>query len=262
MGEATKIQWTDHTFNPWWGCHKISPGCDNCYAESLSKRTGHDIWGPQANTTRRIMKDNYWLGPEKWNRAAAKAGRRDRVFCASMADVFESHPEVVDARKKLWGVIQRTPSLDWQILTKRPENIKYMIPDPLMVPRDNIWLGVSVENQEQADRRIPILAEQYCEVRFLSVEPLIDRVELDLTNIDWVIVGGESGPGARPMGVSWAVSIKHACEKAGVAFFFKQAGSFAARINKMKDSKGGDIESLGSEWLDCRRFPKDEGVLF
>lgn len=158
--ENSKIEWTTHTFNPWWGCVKVSAGCEHCYAETFSKRTGHSIWGPAKTTSRRLFTDKHWAEPLKWNETAQQAGERHRVFCASMADVFEDHPQVIDARQRLFELIDRTPYLDWLLLTKRPENIRRLWPfgwydDQYTWP--NIWLGTSVENQIAADTRIPHL---------------------------------------------------------------------------------------------------------
>src|SRR5688572_21886599 len=117
MGESTTITWTHHSWNPWWGCVKVSEGCKNCYAESFSKRACHDIWGP--GSQRRFFGDKHWAEPIKWDRAAEKAGERRRVFCASMADVFEDRPDLVEPRRRLFELIRATPNLDWLLLTKR-----------------------------------------------------------------------------------------------------------------------------------------------
>jgi protein gp37 len=242
----SEISWTHHTFNPWWGCVKVSPGCEACYAETLSKRWGHKIWGPAKTTQRRLMSDDYWKQPLKWNAAAEKAGTRARVFCASMADVFEDHPGVTSSRIRLWDLIRETPMLDWLLLTKRPENILQMIPDRWRShPRHNVWYGTSVENQEYADRRIPELLKVPAVVRFLSCEPLLGPVDifdylwesagpewagynLAEPGIHWVIAGGESGPGARPMHPDWARSLRDQCSYGSehVAFHFKQWGEY------------------------------------
>lgn len=122
MGKDTGITWTDSTFNPWWGCEKVSPGCTNCYAATFDKRVGGDHWGAKAG--RRFFGDKHWREPEKWNRDAAKSGERHRVFCASMADVFEDRDDLVQPRIRLFHLISETPNLDWLLLTKRPENIR------------------------------------------------------------------------------------------------------------------------------------------
>lgn len=194
------------------------------------------------------MSDAYWKQPYKWNADAAKRGERQRVFCASMADVFEDHPQVVDARRRLFNLILDTPNLDWLLLTKRPENIMDMVPaDWRNGFPENVWIGTSVENQEQANKRIPALLDVPASVRFLSCEPLLgavdltpwlvfegqyDKAEWSLANygasqpISWVIAGGESGHGARPMHPQWARSLRDQCVDAGVAFFFKQWGEY------------------------------------
>ena len=247
--QNSAIEWTDHTFNPWWGCIKVSPGCEHCYADTLAHRYGFDVWGPAKTTSRRMMSENYWRQPHKWNKEAAASGVRRRVFCASMADVFEEHPQVIDARARLFNLIEATPALDWLLLTKRPENINAMVPWHGGVGRyhgwpANVWIGTSVENQEQADKRIPHLLRVPAAVRFLSCEPLLGAVDLpwckwcggwgdhdcyavddDSPSIDWVIVGGESGHGARPMHPAWARGLRDQCQAAGVPFFFKQWGN-------------------------------------
>lgn len=130
----SRIAWCDHTFNPWWGCTRVSPGCRNCYAEALSKRTGHDVWGQEA--PRRMLSDAHWRQPLAWEAEAAQAGRPALVFCASMADVFEDRPDLVSERGRLFALIQATPHLRWLLLTKRPENV------PRLVPAS--WLGLEV----------------------------------------------------------------------------------------------------------------------
>ena len=249
MAADSAIEWTDHTFNPWWGCQKVSPGCEHCYAETLSNRFGKDIWGPPGHTDRRLFGDKHWAEPEKWNRKAEREGRRARVFCASMADVFEQHPQVVDARARLFDLIERTPWLDWQLLTKRPENVRGMVPwEPGEWPT-NLWLGTSVEDQRRADERVPVLLDNFAACYFISAEPLLGPVDLSQwmcsctrdwehghslecrgawePMIGWVIVGGESGPGARPMHPKWARDLRDQCVKADVPFLFKQWGAWA-----------------------------------
>lgn len=182
MGEGSKIEWTDHTFNPWWGCVKVSEACAHCYAESFAKRTGHDVWG--ADKPRRFFGDEHWAAPLKWDQAASEKGERHRVFCASMADVFEAYegPSVDDlevARSDLFVLIHKTPNLDWLLLTKRPENILGRVPG-IWIEKfpDNVWVGTTVENQEAADKRIPELLKVPAAVRFLSCEPLLGEVLL------------------------------------------------------------------------------------
>ena len=225
MGHQSTIEWTDHTFNPWWGCLKVSPGCQHCYADTLANRYGYNIWGPAATTERRTFGDKHWAEPLKWNREAEQQGQRKRVFCASMADVFEDHQTATKQRPKLWKLIEDTPHLDWLLLTKRPENMRTMAPWKESWPT-NVWAMTSVENQEQALRRIPILLEVPTVIHALSVEPLLAAVNLTtwIDHLDWVIVGGESGSGARPMHADWVRSLRQQCIAAGVSFFFKQWG--------------------------------------
>ena len=224
MGRETKIEWCHHTFSPWRGCARVSPGCANCYAETMAKRTGrHGTWGPAGE--RVVSSDAYWRQPLRWDRAAAKAGERPRVFCASMADVFEDRDDLAPHRARLFRLIEQTPNLDWLLLTKRPENIRPMLSFQQAGPIDNLWLGTSVEDQRRADERIPPLLAAPAAVRFLSVEPLIEPVRLALDGIHWVIVGGESGPGARPCHVEWIRSIVRQCREAGVPCFTKQLGA-------------------------------------
>lgn len=228
MSENSKIEWTDHTFNPWWGCQKVSPGCDNCYAEALDKRTGGAHWGSGAE--RRRTSEKNWNLPRRWNDEAGKSGgRRPRVFCASMADVFDNAvPE--EWRVDLWKLIYDTPNLDWLVLTKRIGNAREMLPLGIFrgSPLPNLWLGISVVNQEEANRDIGKLLAIPARVRFLSMEPLLGPVSLmsTLLNLDWVIVGGESGPGARPMHPAWARSLRDQCIATRTPFFFKQWGEW------------------------------------
>lgn len=239
--QNSSIEWTDHTFNLVWGCQRVSPGCQHCYAETLAKRYGFDVWGPAKNTERRVMSDNYWKQPARWNAAAEKAGKRARVFCCSMADVFEDHPTNERERtNKLWPLIEATPWLDWQLLTKRPENINQMIPLPWRAhPPKNVWYGTSVEDQQRVDERIEKLLQVNAWVRFLSCEPMLGPVRLPSLatpwkdwrrcggpGIHWVICGGESGHGARPIRKEWAQCLQMDCERTGIAFFFKQWGEY------------------------------------
>lgn len=254
MSDTTAIEWTDHTFNPWWGCSRVSPACRFCYADDQAKRYGHQVW--RRHGPRRMLSDANWARPLKWNRDAERAGVPAKVFCASMADVFEDHPDVTEPRERLWGVIEATPWLCWQLLTKRPENITRMAPWGDSWPA-NVWMGTSVENQRYADERLPLLLAVPAKVRFLSCEPLLGPVDLKLTEevdgctcgvgpsgyygmhergcglemgphwgISWVIAGGESGGlKARPMRPEWARSLRNQCQVAGVPFLFKQWGS-------------------------------------
>lgn len=236
MAENSNIEWCDHTFNPWEGCQKVGPGCDNCYAEARDQRfTGGRHWGPVA--PRRRTSPSNWHQPVRWNLRAQTEGRRARVFCASLADVFDNAvpPEW---RDDLFRLIASTPHLDWLLLTKRPGNIAAMLPPSWGAGWHNVWLGCTVVTQAEADRDIPKLLSVPAAVRFLSMEPLLGAVDLsrwlagpyddNLSPwIDWVIVGGESGPNARPMLPDWARSIRDQCQRAGVPFLFKQWGEWA-----------------------------------
>lgn len=226
MGEGSSIEWTDHTFNPWWGCTAVSPACDHCYAEAWARRFGV-LWG--VGKARRFASEAYWRQPLAWNAKAAKLSVRPRVFCASMADVFDNEvPQ--EWRMRLWQLIEDTPHLDWLLLTKRIGNVPWMFPlSWISYPRANVWLGISVVNQEEADRDIPKLGRMKAAVRFLSCEPLIGDLSLEVALsgvVDWVIVGGESGPGARPMNPLWALSLRNQCRAFAVPFFFKQWGNW------------------------------------
>lgn len=238
--ENSKISWTHHTFNPWRGCSKVSAGCAHCYAESFSHRNPAvlGVWGDKG--TRVIASEAQWRMPLKWQKDAAQAGVRRRVFCASMADVFEDRPELLFPRARLLNLIKATPDLDWLLLTKRPENIERLWPSP-STRLDNLWLGVSVENQEQAEKRIPYLSQYFgvAAQLFLSCEPLLGPLDL-LTNdllycIDWVIVGGESGPKARPMALEWADSLLKQCRQEQDAFFMKQLGGYPDKRDTLED---------------------------
>lgn len=225
MGADSKIEWTHHTFNPWWGCTRVSPGCEHCYAETFAKRVGVK-WGVQAD--RRFFGEKHWREPLKWNKSAGERGVRERVFCASMADVFEDRPELDEERLRLWCLIEATPHLDWLLLTKRPENMERLEPESWNKGWPaNAWAGCTVEDRKRKER-IDHLRKVPAGVRFLSVEPqLEDLGTVDLTGIHWVICGGESGHGARPMHPDWARSLRDQCLAAGVAFHFKQWGEWA-----------------------------------
>ncbi|MBW7886333.1 MAG: phage Gp37/Gp68 family protein [Caldilineaceae bacterium] len=260
MSENSKIEWTDHTFNPWEGCQKVGPGCDHCYAEARNARFAGGTainWGPDA--PRRRTSASNWAKPRAWNDQAgvfmAKHGRRQRVFCASLADVFDN---AVDPawRADLFALIQATPALDWLLLTKRIGNVHSLLPEHITggeLP-NNVWLGATITSQAEADRDIPKLLSVPARVRFLSMEPLLGPVDLERprpgpdldqgggskicqpwliqSGIDWVIVGGESGPGARPMHPDWARSLRDQCAAAGVPYLFKQWGEWLPGENE------------------------------
>jgi protein gp37 len=302
MGANSKIEWTDHTWNPWIGCTKVSPGCAHCYAEGESKRRGWAQWGK--GKERHRTSANYWKQPLAWNAKAEvrikKDERRRRVFCASLADWLDDEVPIEWFIDLLY-LIDQTPNLDWLLLTKRPENFEPRMQEALSAlghcggwidgfAPENVWIGTSVEDQKRADERIPLLLGIPAKIRFLSCEPLLAQVTLTMlhydgiTNVnalegrhgviqpmrgecakvDWVIVGGESGPGARPCNVEWIRGIVAQCKAASTPVFVKQLGANIRVLNKafgfidtvkLHDRKGGDP----SEWpadLRLREFPK------
>ena len=240
MGAITRIAWCDATFNPWVGCLRVSTACDRCYAATLSWRygwrdgSGRDLWDVRADRKRTSMA--YWRGPLLWNERALAEGRRRRVFCASMADLFDNKVPT-SWRVDLWSLIRATPALDWFLLTKRPQNIRDMLPPDWGAGWRHVWLGTTAENQEEADRRIPHLVAIPAAVRFLSVEPMVEPVDIApwlavpsdhrkaKAPISWIIVGGESGGGARLMRPDWVRGLRNQAHAAGAKLFVKQIGS-------------------------------------
>lgn len=177
MAETTKIPWCDHTFNPWWGCEKVSAGCDNCYAEAKARRWGFNIWGPEA--ARRFLSPNAWKEPRKWNAKAEEAGQRRRVFCGSMCDVFEDREQYEAARHHLWEVIADTPWLDWLLLSKRPQNMIMLAPTAWRHGwPENVWALATVESRETRDERIAALLKVPARIRGLSCEPLLGPLDI------------------------------------------------------------------------------------
>ena len=272
MAKNSKIEWTHHTFNPWWGCTKVSAACKHCYAENWAKRVGAKVWGAKA--TRRFFSDTHWRQPVLWNRDAMAEQIRSRVFCASMADVFEKRRELDAWRDRLWALIKETPWLDWLLLTKRPENIGDLVPWTGDWPR-NVWLGATVESQRWVERRLPALLRHKSAVRFLSCEPLLGKIDLqdwlhgvagdDLLPIDWVIAGGESGGRARPMHPNWVRFVRDQCVAASVPFHFKQWGTWAPSTDNyasrlLRDGDGPAIrvahvgKKVGGRLLDGRTW--------
>lgn len=223
MAEKTLIAWTDHTFNIVWGCVKVSPGCKHCYAEALATRRGGNYWGPK--TSRRILSENHWKQPMAWNRHAEKAGVVRRVFCGSMCDVFEAHEQTNAQRQRLWDIIRQTPWVDWQLLTKRPENIWQFLPADWGDGWDNVWLGTSIEHMDYA-WRLQELMSIPAAVRFVSYEPALGPLdELDIDGLDWVIFGGESGPKYREADLDWARAMRDKCVALKIPYFFKQSAA-------------------------------------
>ena len=238
MAENTKIEWADHTFNPWVGCQRVSAACDFCYAETLmDKRLGKVEWGPHGE--RKRTSEANWRLPLKWNRQAAREGSPTRVFCASLADVFDNKVPR-EWRADLWRLIDQTPHLIWMLLTKRPQNIELM--RPLAGWPDNVWLGITAEDQPNYDRRWPILAAEWYVRRgmclFVSYEPALGPLSFlratreTKDTPDWLICGGESGPGARPMRLEWARAIRDECRQLDIAYFFKQWGDWLPGENR------------------------------
>lgn len=311
MAANSKIEWCHHTFNPWIGCTKVSPGCANCYAEQstparVMRADGHETWGKGA--TRSLTSEVNWKQPLKWNREAAaawenweaavnaRAGdsgpmpQRPRVFCASLADWLDEEVPI-EWLARLMELVMMTPHLDWLLLTKRPQNWETRITAALAEverikgdwpdrdpetqtgtmlndwlagnPPANVWIGTTVEDQARADERIPLLLNIPARVRFLSCEPLLEKVDLHsphiavetwrvgesfngpppLNGIHWVICGGESGPKARPMHPDWARSLRDQCAAAGVPFFFKQWGEWVpgAIVHELPDHEPKEI---------------------
>lgn len=261
MVENSKIEWTDHTFNPWIGCQEVSAACDHCYARVQNEfRHWVNGWGPHGER-KRTSKSN-WTKPLAWNKTAARLGRRYRVFCASLADVFDNKVPK-EWRDDLWEMIRATPHLDWLLLTKRPENIAGMLPEDWGKGYPNVWLGCTVENAAER-RRLPHLLNIDAAIHFISAEPLLSMLDLSkipypnkfygggkcssckgdvslnaytgdthcesgcdgptIAALDWIIVGGESGAASkrRTFPLPYARNIRDACEAYGVAFFGKQ----------------------------------------
>lgn len=233
----TRISWAKYTFNPVWGCSKVSEGCRHCFAEAvaLQRSPGQGLW--QRDGRRKLQGATYWNKPLAWNAAAEKAQRRERVFCGSMCDVFENHETLIVERRKLWPLIEATPWLDWLILTKRAVNLPSMAPVggyPV-----NTWLGVSVENQDAVER-IEMLTYMNVAVRFVSYEPAIGPIEIPestLRGTDWWIYGGESGPQFRPDDVAWARTWRDRCKAAGIAYWYKQAAAYRPQDDHRLDGQ-------------------------
>lgn len=203
----------------------MSPACDLCYAESSAKRWGHDVWGK--DSPRRFFGDKHWGEPLKWDMEANKAKTRAKVFCASMADVFEDRADLEPHRQRLWKLIEKTTSLDWLLLTKRPENIGKMAPWGYNSPWPyNVWMGTTAENQRRFDERMRHLGAIPAAIRWISYEPALGPVSVAEWNgvIQWVIIGGESGAGCRPMKYEWATDLIEECRERDIAPFVKQLG--------------------------------------
>lgn len=252
MGDSTLIAWTDKTQNFWRGCDKVSPGCAHCYMYEQMKRVSS--WDPTIP-----VRTKTWNDSLRWQREAAAKGIIWRVFTCSWSDFF--HPTADPWRDEAWDVIRRCPNLHYQILTKRPENIAARLPKdwgPDGWP--NVWLGVSIENQKFA-YRADILREHPAVVRFLSMEPLLAPVLMDMTGIDWVIVGGESGPGYRPMDHEWARLALKQTREAGAAFFFKQSAAPRTEMGIKLETSPGVFEIVREYPTPRRSLRGDVGPL-
>lgn len=288
MGAETTISWTEKTWNPWIGCTAVSPACAGCYAAARAKRYGEDF------AVRRRTSAHNWHEPMRWNRQADAEGRRFRVFCASLADVFDNQ---VDPgwRRDFWQVVLECQHLDWQLLTKRPMNIADMLPDWWGNGPDHVWLGTTVEDMKTAAQRLPHLISIPAKVRFVSAEPMLERVDLDrvrlregltlnaLTGyytppqgigikgyaqlmqqvpepiggkVHWVIAGGESGPGARTMMRSWDEGLRLQCRTHGVAYWRKQLGSKPDPAWRIKLTGKADKPAEWPEHLRVQELPR------
>ena len=256
MGKDTRIEWVDHTFNPWIGCTRISTGrqpsaCDNCYAAAMSHRRG---WARfETGAPRHRTAPANWRQPIVWNRKAAAAGRRAKVFGPSLADPFDA--EVSDDwRRDYLAVIEATPWLDWILLTKRPQvAVKFFAGRP--VP-DNLWPGITAENQKMLDLRAPAICSIKARIHVLSAEPMLGPTDASAWlgggphRLSWVIAGGESGPRARPSQAAWVRALRDQCTLAGVPFFFKHWGEWRPLGDEMarvgRKTAGAAID--GHEW--------------
>lgn len=248
MAEQTNISWADSTFNPVIGCMKVSAGCNNCFAENLMDTRYHRVkWGQRKTETtapsvgtRVRTSAAYWRQPLTWNKHhaefQAKHGHRQRVFCASLSDVFDNQWET-RWRYDLWKLIWDTPHLDWLLLTKRPENIEDMLPESWQSHANewsHVWLGTTAEDQEAYDKRWPILCHIPARVRFISYEPAIGPLFIrDAPGLSWVICGGESGRNYRPMDPMWPVLLKNDCCRLQIPFFMKQISGVKPREDQI-----------------------------
>jgi len=265
MGQDSKISWTTHTWNPWWGCTKIdgSPACEHCYAETFSRRVGFSdlptaskfpIWGAQAQ--RRFFGDKHWNEPLKWNEAAASRYTLEYVFCASMADWAEGRPDQQESLQRLWDLQSRTPWLVWLMLTKRPQLISKLCAAGSDEGASRRWHGVTAETQKWLDIRWPHLKEVFSPVKWLSMEPLFENIRLpqdflDLGNRAGVIVGGESGRQARPMHPDFARYLRDQCAEAGVPFHFKQWGEWAPGEMVADQKRYPTMNYFDGKWSRC-----------
>lgn len=274
MGESSRIGWTDHTFNPWWGCTKVSAGCANCYADRIAHRYGFNVWGADAD--RRSISDATWENPIRWNAEAGRTGRRARVFCGSMCDIFEDRRDLDDHRLRLFDLIAKTPNLDWLLLTKRPHKITSLIARCMVAnsphdrfdgrvmlakwidgkPPAHVWIGTSAEDQATFDERMPELAAQPAALRFVSVEPMLAPITLDHAKAipDWLIIGCESNSGraGRVCLLPWIERLLNDSRTLEIPVFVKQI-EIAGRV----------VESVGRfpERLRVREYPATRAMM-
>ena len=284
MGENSRIEWTDHTFSPWWGCTPVSEGCENCYAAAWANRYGFDCFGK--GKPRRLFGKKHWTDPIRWDRKAREIGVKKKVFSGSMCDVFdEEAPE--GSRNALFGQVLNTPNLIWILCTKRPQNIPRMTPSywwDVGFP-GNLWMLVTAENQARVDERVPLILKVPAKVRGVSIEPMVGPMDIkhllphpfnrephspwceDCIGphpsfdgwkqtrednhgpfLDWVVLGFESGRGARPGHPDWARKVREDCQAAGVPFFFKQWGEWLP-VGPDDEHPGSKFD-IGKKWLD------------
>jgi len=249
MGKNSHISWTDNTFNPFWGCTKVSDGCKLCYAQTLANRWGFDIWGN--DKSRRFFGEKHWQEPVTWNKQAIEKGITQTVFCGSMCDIFEDRDDLIFPRHRLWQLIAETSALTWLLLTKRPEYVRDHVPTDWLADRfpENVWLGVTVENQNYLHRleKISNLSVK----RFVSVEPMLDYVDFGSYwwAVDWCIIGGESGAGSRFMQPLWALQLVNECKARSVPVFVKQLGGFPDKQDRIEE---------WPESLQIQQFPEWE----
>lgn len=300
----TKIPWCDHTFNPWLGCQEVSPACDNCYAREMAHRLKQVEWGG----IRKRTSPGYWRQPLRWNHQARlqqnawiyfdmqftgldehelqKLGiikpQRPKVFCGSMCDVFDNQvPQAYQL--ELFELIKNTQYLDWLLLTKRIGNVTKLYGPMWEQIATQCWLGISVCNQDEADREIPKLLKTPAAKHFLSIEPMLGPIDISrwlepqcdngsilvdgggvmcrrcqgngtsCSAIDWVIVGGESGHNARPIHPLWVESVRDQCHAANIPFFFKQWGEWAPRYKHWFTLGDKDLQTIDPQ---CKRWPR------
>ena len=224
--QNTKIEWAHDTFNPWEGCVKISPGCDDCYTATRDQRFDNGAHSGK-DAPRLHHGDAYWRQPLAWNRAAERAGQSRRVFCGSLCDVMEDRRDLDADRERLYQLIEDTPFLDWMLLTKRPQNYRRLLPaHGLEEPPENVWILTTVENADYL-WRIEELLRVPAAIYGVSFEPLLGPITLGplADKIDWAIIGGESGAGARHFNLDWARTLMAECRAARVKAFVKQIGT-------------------------------------